>query len=108
MGSGPAAAQKPVLHWQPHECLYARHISSPHKRSLRLSSTPPEPLRARLSKTPLVAHSTETPLANEPIHSHSASRQSPTALVTPNPHSTDRGQRTKHPQNQPLAPLESP
>jgi len=35
MGSGPAAAQKPVLHWQPHECLHARHINSPHKRSLK-------------------------------------------------------------------------
>jgi len=99
---------EPVLHRQPHECLYSRHISTPHKRSLRPTSTSPEPLRARLSKTKTssVAHSTETQPAREPIHS--TSRQSPTALVTLNPHSTDRGTRTNHPQNPPLAPLESP
>mmetsp|Transcript_26075 Transcript_26075/g.84158 ORF Transcript_26075/g.84158 Transcript_26075/m.84158 type:complete len:256 (+) Transcript_26075:3787-4554(+) len=107
MGASPAAAQKPELHWQPHDSVCTPDTTAPPtKRSLRLTSTSPEPLRARLSKTPSVAHSTETQPAHEPIHS--ASRQSPTALVTPNPHSTDSGTRTNHPQNPPLAPLESP
>eukprot|EP00962_Isochrysis_galbana_P044095 scaffold16995_cov127-Isochrysis_galbana.AAC.3 len=84
MGSSPAATQKPKLHWQPHKCLYSsRHIvNTPHKRSsLRLTSTSPEPPKARLSRTPSVAHSTETQPAREPIHS--TSRQSPIALATP-------------------------
>eukprot|EP00962_Isochrysis_galbana_P010920 scaffold3060_cov121-Isochrysis_galbana.AAC.2 len=56
MGSSRAAAQKPVLHWQPHsharhKCLYSRHIiNTPHKRSLRLTSTSPEPRMCTCAK----------------------------------------------------------
>eukprot|EP00962_Isochrysis_galbana_P014408 scaffold4127_cov124-Isochrysis_galbana.AAC.6 len=40
MGSSPAAAQKPVLHWQPHKCLYSRHIRAVLRTENRYSTVP--------------------------------------------------------------------